>query len=232
VKQSLNKLLIIPVVILATFIILALLYRALGLPSAEDFLSAARGYYQQYGLWVVFIGALAEGLLLINWYLPGSAVGVLGVVFARENDQSVIPVLAVILFGFFITSIINYVLGRYGWYQLFLRFGLEKPLNEAQQKLERVGLPLILGTYVHPNLGALTATGAGILRMHFGKFLLYVLAALAIWGTFWGAIVYYYGPHILALGTVRVIIITVVIWISYLVAKHAIELYLKRRRTK
>ncbi|KXK30248.1 MAG: hypothetical protein UZ12_BCD005000606 [Bacteroidetes bacterium OLB12] len=71
------------------YIGLILLYRALGLPSPEAIIAWTNGYYEAYGYWVVLAGALAEGALFINWYLPGSMVVALGAVFARQSGLNI-----------------------------------------------------------------------------------------------------------------------------------------------
>lgn len=218
-RQQTKKLITVLAIAAASFVVFGVIYRALNLPEAEEFIQIARNYYAEYGYWVVFFAALAEGLLFVNWYLPGSAVAVLGVVFARENHQSVPLVIFLIMLAFLITAVINYCLGRYGWYRLFLRFGLKGPLESSRIKLENKGLPIIFTSYFHPNIGALTATSAGIMQANFQKFFAYSAVAYFFWGVIWGVIVYYFGPQLLGLGTVQLMAIILAIWVIYLVGK-------------
>lgn len=223
VSTQTRKLVILLLIVIASFIIFGLLYRALGLPEADEFIGLARTYYAQYGYWVVFLAALAEGLLFVNWYLPGSAVAVLGVVFAKENHQSVPLVIFLIMVAFLITAVINYGLGRYGWYRLFLKLGLKQPLENSRTRLEKKGLPIIFTSYIHPNIGALTATSAGIIHANFPRFFLYSTIAYTIWGIIWGVIIYYFGPQLLALGTIQLMAIILIAWVVYIIIKHVRE---------
>ncbi|QQG49708.1 MAG: VTT domain-containing protein [Candidatus Berkelbacteria bacterium] len=218
-----KRLVTVLLIAVVSFVLFGFIYRLLGLPEADEFISIARSYYAQYGYWVVFLAALGEGLLFINWYLPGSAVAVLGVVFARENNQSVPLVIFLIMLAFLLTAVINYLIGRYGWYRLFLRFGLKTPLENSRLRLEKKGLPIILSSYFHPNIGALTATSAGIIQANFQHFLLYSAIAYFVWGIIWGVIVYFFGPQLLALGTVQLMAVIVVGWAVYLIGKAAYE---------
>jgi membrane protein DedA with SNARE-associated domain len=218
--EKLWRVIRIPLVVLITFFAVGMLYRALNLPSAEEFVNLARDYYGRYGYTVVFVAALIEGLLFINWYFPGSAVAVIGVVFAKEAGLSVAFTVFLIMLAFFITSLINYALGKYGWYRLFLRFGLEKPLAKAHQRVERVGLPLVFFSSVHPNISALTATSCGVLSLSFRDFCFYSAIGLAFWGTLWGVIIYYFGSQLIAWGTVNAMVIVVGLYIVYLIFQH------------
>jgi membrane-associated protein len=176
---------------------LLFVYRFFGLPSSEEIISLTRGYYETYGYWVVFIGAFVEGLLLINWYFPGSVVVALGVILARSSELNIFVMLFLVIAGFFITALFNYALGRYGWYHVFLKLGLKGPLDKVQAKVEDKGLPVLFSTYIHPNFGSLAATASGILRLSFKKFFLYSLISITLWNTFWTTLFYYIGDALL-----------------------------------
>ena len=199
-KFKLNEFLkfaIVPIIFLVAIVLGWLLRQIFNLPDNEYFINVASDYFAIYGYWVVLFGALAEGLLFLNWYVPGSIVVVMGVVFASQNNQSIFLVVFLIILGFFVTSIINYILGKYGWYHIFMKLGLKKPLERVRTKVENKGLPIIFSTYFHPNIGALTATSAGILRLNFAKFVFYSFLALVVWNSIWGLVVYFIGPIVL-----------------------------------
>ena len=188
----------------------------LPIPNFDELIVLIREYIIRYGYFFVLCGAFAEGLLFINWYLPGSMVAVFGVVFAKEAGLNPVLVVLMIIIGFFITTIINYFLGKYGWYRIFLKLGLRAPLERTKTKVETSGLSIILSTYIHPNIGALTATSAGILQYSFRDFLLYSTIAIVVWNVVWGVVVYYTGPLILELLTTWTVIGILVIWMMVL----------------
>lgn len=211
-----------PLILLLLYLLFILTYRGLGLPSAEEIIQLAQQYYAQYGYLVVFIGALLEGLLAVNWYLPGSTVIVLGVVYSQQAGLNIGVLVGIVVLGFLLTMVIDYWLGYLGWYRLMLRLGLGKALNNLKPKVEKHGVSVVLVTYVHPNLGAVTATMCGILRIPFAKFVLYSLVALVAWNTAWAIIVYLLGPAILNLLSTWLVIPLLILWllISFIRARN------------
>ena len=212
--KKLAPYLIVVAVAAAVYFSFAFVYiKILRLPPIEELIPLIEDLFARYGYWVVFIGAFVEGILLVNWYLPGSIVVVLGVAFARGGPLNVFAVIGLIILAFLITTIFNYALGRFGWYRLLLRFGLGSSLDRVKSRVEHRGLPIIFSTYFHPNFGALTATSAGILHLPFKRFVIYSLAALVAWNTLWGAIVYFFGDGLLEYATSTVVSIMFAVWI-------------------
>src|SRR3989338_9518339 len=187
----------IPLIAVVFYIIIIFIYQKLGLPTPEDIIAWTQKYYEQYGYSVMLVGALAEGALFVNWYLPGSIVVALGAVLAKDAGLNIFLMLAMVIIGFYATALLNYAFGRYGWYHAFIKLGLKQPLEKVQAKVENKGLKILFTTYVRPNFGALAATSAGILRMNFYKFALYAFIAIAIWNSFWTAIFYYFGSGLI-----------------------------------
>jgi len=218
----------LPLLFLGLVLSFILLYRFLNVPSFEEFLEIIKRYYALYGFWFVFVGALMEGLLLINWYLPGSMVIVFGVVFTQGDPWRAVITVALVILAFFITAIINYALGRYGWYRLLSSLGLEAPLAKIKRRVEKHGLSVIFITYLHPNIGALTATSAGILNISFGRFVAYSLVALVAWNSVWGVVTYLAGPILLEAMNFKVVLTVIAVWLVFLLVKFWWE---KRNRT-
>jgi len=202
--------------LLALFAVSIILYKVFDLPSYEEINAKIELAFAVHGYWVVFIGALAEGILFANWYLPGSVVVVMGVAFAQQSGLNVFGVVSLITLGFFITTLLNYALGRFGWYRLLMKFGLESAITKTKNRLEKHGHKIIFGTYFHPNMGALTATSAGILRLPFKPFVVYSFLALAFWNSFWSLLVYISGPAIVDLITFKSLFIIVSMWLVVL----------------
>lgn len=197
-REKLVQYLVVPVLALVFYLVLIFLYRrVLGLPGPEEIIAWAQKYYALYGYWVVLVGAAVEGALFINWYLPGSIVVALGIIFARQADLNVFLMLALIIIGFFLTAILNFFLGRFGWYNVFMKLGLKAPLERVKSKIKSKGLKLLLSTYIHPNFGALAATSAGILGLPFWRFMLLSVLSIAFWNSLWAAAFYWFGPFLL-----------------------------------
>ncbi len=187
----------VPLLAVVFYLIIIFIYQKLGLPTSEEIIASASKYYERYGYWVVLLGAIGEGALFVNWYLPGSIVVALGAVLARSAGLNIYLMLSLVILGFYSTALLNYAMGRYGWYHVFIKLGLREPLLKVQTKVANQGLKILFTTYVHPNFGALAATSAGILRMDFFKFALYAFVSIVLWNSFWTAVFYWFGAGLL-----------------------------------
>lgn len=198
--------------ILASMLVVWKVFR---LPSEEEVLSATKEYFDRYGIMIVFISAIVEGIIMVGWYFPGSSVIFLGVIFAGGDIAKIIAVISAVTAGLFISYVINFLLGKYGWYKLLVRFGVSEPLQKAGQRVEKYGLNAAFGTFWHPNLAALTSTAAGILQVSIKKFLLYALLATIVWNIFWGTLVSYLGEKAMTLVGVRFVLAFVGLWVIF-----------------
>ncbi len=205
----------LPLVFLGVFASLFLLWRILNLPKDDELIEIIRNWFNQYGLWIVLVSAIIEGVLLVGWYYPGSLVIFLGVIFAGKDIPQVIITISFVTIGLLVAYILNYAIGRYGWYKLLLKFGIKAPVENAKRRLTKYGLKGIYGSYWQPNLAALTSTAAGILHFPFKKFLKYSLIATIIWNVFWGSLVYFLGESALNLvANIYIVFIGIGVWIA------------------
>ncbi len=221
--KALLKAIALPLTILAAAVLLYFLWNLLGLPSSGGMVETAQSYFQQYGLVMVFVSALLEGLLLVGMYYPGSLVIFLGVIFSIGNPLRAIETVAVVTAALFLAYCINYFLGKYGWYRLLFAFGLQQPLLEAERRFSAYGTRAIFLTYWHPNLAALTATAAGILMIPFSTFFVYSLLSAVMWNSFWGIVVYILGDTALSLMGLPFIVFFISIWIITILVKAVRE---------
>lgn len=166
------------------------------LPPREALIELFRGWIAQYGYIIIFAGAFLESLLLIGWYVPGSLVIFLSVILAPSPQAAAISVLIVIA-GLWSGYTFNFFVGKYGWYKLLIAFGIKQYLDEAQAKLTRYGVLAIFSSYWNPGLASFTSTAAGILHYPPIKFLSYSITATALWGIFWGTVVFILGERAL-----------------------------------
>src|SRR3989344_5375032 len=56
----------LPLIVLVFYVGLIYLYKFLGLPSSGEIINFAKRYYENYGYWVVLVGALVEGAFFIK----------------------------------------------------------------------------------------------------------------------------------------------------------------------
>jgi membrane protein DedA with SNARE-associated domain len=206
---------LLPLSVLGVFLIIYVAWRFFGLPPEDELIEIARLYFDKYGLAILLVSALIEGTVLVGWYYPGSLVIFLGVILAGPDVTNIVKAVAVITIGLFFAYILNFFIGKYGWYRLLLKFGLKEALEDAKERVTRHGWLAIFISYWQPNLAALVATSAGILDFSFGKFFLYSLIAAIIWNTFWGVLVYFIGEGALSLVGIRFVLLAVFLWIVY-----------------
>lgn len=226
--KSLVAVVVTPLIFLALSIAYMLVWRAFDLPVGDDLVAAITLFFSRYGLWVVFVSSVLESALLLGNYFPGGIVIFMSVVAARGNVLDIIAAVCTVSAGFCIGYGLDYALGRYGWYRLFLRLGLATQLEQAQAKLLRHGKKAFAFSYWEPNIGSITATAAGILHMPVRTFLLYSLVALLCWNTFWGALVGFVGKDILFIfSSWKYVIAALLVW---LLSTLLFEIWRRRRR--
>ncbi|OGG77696.1 hypothetical protein A3F56_00370 [Candidatus Kaiserbacteria bacterium RIFCSPHIGHO2_12_FULL_55_13] len=212
--KSTLSLMWLPIFAFAAFASFYAVWGLLGLPPQAEVIELARGYFQTYGLITVFICAMLEAMLLVGWYFPGSLVIVLAVVVAGNDIAQVIGVAVVTTLGFLVAYTFNYFMGEYGWYKLFAALGFREPLEKAQKQLTKYGPRAIFLTYWHPNLGALTATAAGILFVPFRTFIVYSIGATVVWDTFWTIVGYTLGNTAITVIGPKFVVAFIALWIA------------------
>ena len=214
-KKSIWKNIAVPVTCLIFFLSFYVVWEILDLPPIEDMKSIAVEYFDKYGFWVVFVSAIIEGMLLVGWYYPGSLIILLGVIFAEGDIFKFIYIVALVTIGLFIAYIINYIIGKFGWYKLLIALGLKKSLENSQKRLIKYGLKAIFLSYWQPNFAAVTSTAAGILQLPFKKFLLYSFPTIVIWNILWGTIGFILGETAIQLIGLKFVLFLIVSWIGY-----------------
>lgn len=185
-----------PIVVgLAFFAILFALSLVIPLPykTFDEFVVLLRELYASYGYWVVFLGSIVEGLLIVSWYFPGSAMVLLAAAFAAEGVLSFSRVMALAIAGFTISYNFNYFLGRYGWYKLLSSVGAGKPVDEAKKRISKHGRRAIFLGMISPGLAVLFSTAAGILRFSYSSYFLTSFVALSFWTLLWGTLAFFIG---------------------------------------
>jgi membrane protein DedA with SNARE-associated domain len=217
--KEILKLLSIPLILLAIYLSMYIIWKVLGLPTDEQMLIVVREWFLKYGLSIVFISALIEGFLLLGQYFPGGFIIFLGVISAGKNVFRATEVVLVVCCAFFIAYTLNYWVGKYGWYKLLIKFGLGQQLEKSKNTLTKQGLNTIFFSYWEPNLASLTATAAGILHIPLGKFLLYSSMGIILWNIFWGVLVYTLGESALNIVGLKWVLIIFVLWIGVILLK-------------
>lgn len=188
------------------------------LPDQEQLTITAQKYFDRFGLFVVFLSAAIEALLFVGLYYPGGLVILLSVIFTGPDPLKVLGIVLVVTGGMVTSYVINFFLGRHGWYRLFRALGMEDQIKRGKEKLTKYGLTAILLANWHPNFGSIIATAAGVLNFSFKKFFMYSLLSSLCWNIFWGTVAYLFGDIVLsAIRGPQVILLVIAIWIAIVV---------------
>lgn len=214
------ELISIPLVLMAVYLSMLIIWGLFNLPRGESIIPSIQNYFSQYGLWIVLISALIEGFFIVGQYFPGGTIIFLGVISANGDILRAIEVVIVVSIAFFISYTLNFLLGKYGWYKLLLKFGLKQPLENAKVKLTNQGLNAIIFSYWEPNLASITATASGILQFKLGKFLFFSGIGIIMWNVFWGTFVFILGNAALKLIGFKYVLIIFLIWIGVIIIKN------------
>lgn len=213
------KVISIPLTLLVIYFSMYVVWKLFGLPTDSELLMIVKDYFARYGLHVVFVGALIEGFFLLGQYFPGGFIIFLGVISAGKDMGGASEVVVVVCVAFFIAYTLNFLLGKYGWYKLLVKFGLHEQLEHAKVKLTKHGLSAVIFSYWEPNLASITATAAGVLDFPLKKFSVYSLIGIVIWNVFWGTLVFLLGDSALKIVGLKWVLIIFGVWVTVLLIK-------------
>lgn len=206
--------------LLLLLISLILVIRIFHIPSNDELIKIIRTYFEQYGYPVLFAAALIEAIPVVNFYVPGSSVVLLAAAFSRQGTLNIFSVILLTTTALMAGFVFNYFVGKHGWFKIFIKFGFGEMLENSKKKIEKHGTKWIWISYLHPNLGALTSTAYGILKMPFYKFFITSLFAALFWCAFWGTICFYSSGIIEGIIRARWLLVTVgFVWIMYQIVK-------------
>ena len=217
--KEIIALLSVPLLLMFVYSLMYIFWKVFNLPTNEELLIITKAWFAEYGLLVVFIGAIIEGFLLLGQYFPGGFIIFLGVISA-DNIPRAVEVVLIVCISFFISYTLNYWVGKYGWYKLLNRFGLANSIEKSKDKILKQGMNSVFFTYWEPNLASLTATAAGILQIPLKKFLMYSATGIILWNIFWGTLVYNLKESALKIMSLKYVAIIFLVWISIILIKN------------
>ncbi len=195
-SEELKKAAFIPLFLLLAVVMGDIVWRALGLPGVDETILLIKNLFVDHGYPIVLLAAFIEAFLLIGLYLPGSVALILASTLAGQGVLNIWIVILLTVTGFLSAAVINYALGRFGWYHLLVKFGLKNAIEKTKARAERKGLKLIHFTYINPNLASLTATSFGILRTDLKRFFFHSILAFTYWNIIWGFTFYFLGDWV------------------------------------
>lgn len=163
------------------------------LGSPQALLDSVQSLYAKYGYAIVFLAGLIEGTFLLGMYIPGTAIILLGALFAKNGSLALPLVIVSGVSGLVLGYCIDYILGKFGWYEVFSSFGLTKHVDHAKGKLERYEKRALLLGFCSPLFATFLSTAAGMLRLPFKRFFALVLLVQLFWTTVYAVTAYFFG---------------------------------------
>lgn len=182
---------LVPLICTGALLVVFVLWEGFSMPDPKETYFLIERWFLAYGLPLVFVAALLEGIAVVNIYIPGSAVIVLGVVFSREDPTMAAMVVLVTTLAFIITAQVNYCVGYFGLHNLLRRLGGGALIDRAQAYWQKHGERTLPIAFIHPNIGGFVSIAAGNgrfpLRSFFWRSALYTSG----WNILWGLAAYY-----------------------------------------
>lgn len=200
----------LPLLILFFLLLIFFLIAQFYFPNPDVLLDSLKDYFARFGYPVLIFSAVVESIPVINLYFPGSSIILLAAAFSRQGSLSIYLVVFLTAFAFSLTYAINYLIGMRGWYRLFSRFGMDEAIDKSKTQVEKHGSWWIWVSYVHPNIGALTSTAFGVLKLDFRIFIIQSILANIFWSIFWGILMYLSSDQVIGILTARWLVLAAV----------------------
>ena len=143
----------IPLSALIFYLALFVLWTINVIPEPKGILEFLESLYNSYGLGGLFIASFLEGIVYLGLYFPGSFIIALAVFLSDGKFISLFIITILVTLALIVTSIINYLLGRY---VLFKEFNHK---SFHHNKLASKGL---IFSILHPNILAFYFFNQGI----------------------------------------------------------------------
>lgn len=200
--------LIVPVVLVAIYITFLIILRGT-IPSSQELIEHLASLYERFGYEVIFIGAALEALVVINFFVPGSAAVAFGAIFARSGQVDLTWAVLSAAFGAMFGFMIDFIIGYFGFGTLLKKSGYGSFIEKAKNQIVKNSLKTFILGFIHPNIGSFISLAGGTLKMNFVTFFILSGLSTLAWVSFWGILVF-------ALGEVFLIILTKYIWVVVL----------------
>lgn len=216
---------IFPFSICLLLILFSILYRIISLPTPEDLINIYRVLFESYGLWILFISAIVEGLFIIGLYFPGSLTIALSVLILGNTTLDLFLIGSISYVAFMLSNIMNYYIGKYGYYKLLLFISKKDTIDKMQKTMEKYGNRTFFITGVLPNFFAVTSVCAGISNLNIFRTLYLQATALLFWIFIWTLVGSLIVNHVNLNDENQsfYIIIIFFLWGMYLVIKDSIK---------
>lgn len=201
-KINIEKIPWLPLSALIFYTSAFILWKINFIPSPAQIFVFLEGLYNSYGLVGLFIASFLEGLVYLGLYFPGSFIIALAVFLSGGKVISLVSISLVFALALTLTSIINYLLGRY----ILSRRSQRSPLDKTSKSRK------FLFSFLHPNALAFYFFDEGINKKNPLKILL-VPFIMFPYGLFWAFVLFLLrAPLRSAIESPYIMITAILIW--------------------
>ncbi len=185
------------------------------IPNPNTLATTLRDFFQHRGLLAVGAVSLAENIVGVNIYFPGSVVILLAMSMTAGNLKLAFLTYLWIVVPSALAHMINYNLGRFG------RGNVTKiPDDLAGEPRPPHGEPSLLEFIIafgHPHTAAVVSVRAGANRMPMNRFLRRFIPISLVWSTFWAILMYNVGDvlHGAAGNWIVLIYVYLILWTAW-----------------
>ncbi|MEK6917349.1 MAG: hypothetical protein AABW51_00185 [Nanoarchaeota archaeon] len=156
-KEKLKWLPLFPLSVVLFYVLIIILGRINIMPSEPELIIGIEKFYDKFGLVGLAIVTFVEGLAYIGHQFPGMSIILVSMTVGGKNFFAIISIVLVISLALMISSMINYLGGRY-----FSKYGSRK----FSKKRKRVEKTIFLAS-LHPAFLSLYFFKSGLERKHF-----------------------------------------------------------------
>lgn len=210
-RKPLLQVIAMPLFFLALLITIYALWNAFNLPRTDEIILMMQGWFQTYGLWLMSVNGLIEGLAFVGMYYPGTLVIFLGVVL-MDSLLDVLIVGLMTLAGLMVAYALDYYIGTKKWCRRLMRLGISKPFEVAQGHIREGGARNIFWYSWMPNVTTFMATAAGVEGVGWWRTMWELFKATVIWGGGWILIFIFIGDEILEIFGIQILFLLIIIW--------------------
>lgn len=163
----------------------------------ERILDLIRPLFANWGYLLVFLFAFLERSFLVGLVVPGSAIVLLGGIYAGQGDLNIALVILLAFVGSLAGDNLGYLIGLKLGLPLIEKHGdfmrLRARVRLSEQYFKKYGGVTVLIARFVAVLGTLACPVAGMAKMNYKKFLLYEFLGSTAWAVGFGLLGYFFG---------------------------------------
>lgn len=153
--------------------------------SAAELLKFAEYYFEQYGLWVLFIGAFLENSVILGFLFPGVTIIIFAGFVARTAGADLALIIFLATMGAFLGDNLDYFIGSKLGRVLEKKPLFAKPVSMVEPFLTKHGVYAVFVGRFSGWSRAWVALSCGITGFSYFKFAAVSLLSALVWVSAW-----------------------------------------------